>query len=134
MDPVTLIVAALTAGASAGVGDTVSQAIKDAYGALKSVVRKRLRDRPDGELVLDRHEQEPDTWQEPLRSELESSGVSNDDEVVALARRLIELVEAEGGAAGGKYRVDASSSQGVQIGDHGTQRNEFTQRGVPDQA
>jgi hypothetical protein len=32
MDPVTLIVAALAAGAATGLGDTASTAVKDGYG------------------------------------------------------------------------------------------------------
>src|SRR5262245_28026509 len=38
MDPVTLIVAALAAGAASGVGDTASTAIKDGYYGLKRLV------------------------------------------------------------------------------------------------
>ncbi|NEA36923.1 hypothetical protein [Streptomyces sp. SID13031] len=131
MDPVTLIVTALAAGATAGLGDTVSQAIKDAYGALKSLIRVRLRERADGDLVLDRYEKAPKTWEEPLKSELEEAGVGADAELIATAGRLIELIKAENPGALMKYNVDASSAQGVQIGDHGTQHNVFPDRPGP---
>ena len=42
MDPITLIVAALAAGAAAGLGDTASQAIKDAYAGLKGLIKRRF--------------------------------------------------------------------------------------------
>src|ERR1700722_6846176 len=42
MDPVTLIVAALVAGAAAGLKDTASSAIKDAYNGLRGLVLRRL--------------------------------------------------------------------------------------------
>ena len=42
MDPITLIVTALAAGAALGVTDTASQTVKDAYAGLKALVRKRL--------------------------------------------------------------------------------------------
>ena len=42
MDPITLIVTALAAGAALGITDTASSAIKDAYAGLKALVKKRL--------------------------------------------------------------------------------------------
>lgn len=125
MDPITLILSALAAGAATGLGDTVSQAVKDAYGALKSMLGRRLRDRPDGPMILARHEEAPDTWQGPLRSELEGAQVGADEEVIAMARHLVELIQTEAPRALGKFHVDASTAKGVQIGDHGTQGNVF---------
>jgi hypothetical protein len=46
MDPITLIVTALAAGAALGVTDTASAMVKDAYAGLKALVRKRLGGRP----------------------------------------------------------------------------------------
>jgi hypothetical protein len=66
MDPITLIVSALAAGAAVGAQDTVSAMVKDAYAGLKALARKRLGGRPGAELVLARHEQAPETWQAPL--------------------------------------------------------------------
>ena len=51
MDPITLIVTALAAGAALGLKDTASSAIKDAYQGLKTLVKKRLASQADGELV-----------------------------------------------------------------------------------
>ena len=42
MDPITLIVTALAAGAALGVKDAASSAVKDAYAGLKALVSKRL--------------------------------------------------------------------------------------------
>jgi hypothetical protein len=124
MDPVTLIVTALAAGAALGVKDAASSAVKDAYGALKALVKKRLAGRPDGELVLARHEQAPGTWQTPLEAELTAAGAGSDAELVAAAKTLMDLADAAGARAG-KYTVDARGSQGVQIGDRARQRNVF---------
>ena len=65
MDPITLIVTALAAGAALGVKDTTSSAVKDAYAGLKALVRKRLAGRPGADLVLARHEKAPEPWQAP---------------------------------------------------------------------
>jgi len=107
MDPVTLIVAALVAGAAAGLKDTASSAIKDAYDGLKGLVRRRLADRPGGELVLDRHEQDPQVWDKPLAQELTAAGAGDDPALVTAAQALMQLVDAAGSAAG-KYEVSAS--------------------------
>ena len=125
MDPITLIVTALAAGAALGITDTASSAIKDAYAALKTLVRKRLGGRPDAELVLAKHEQAPQTWRAPLRAELDEAGAGHDADLVAAAEALMHLVD-EAGARAGKYTVDARGAQGVQIGDRNTQHNVFS--------
>lgn len=107
MDPVTLIVAALVAGAAAGLKDTASSAIKDAYNGLKGLVRGRLAGRPDGELVLARHEQDPQVWDKPLTQELTGAGAGDDPALVTAAQALMQLVDAAGSAAG-RYQVVAS--------------------------
>ena len=51
MDPITLIVTALAAGAALGVQDTASAMVKDAYAGLKALVKKtawRRAGRRDG--------------------------------------------------------------------------------------
>jgi hypothetical protein len=42
MDPVTLVVTALAAGAASALQDGTSSAVKDAYARLKALVMKRL--------------------------------------------------------------------------------------------
>ena len=106
MDPITLIVTALVAGAALGAQDTVSAMVKDAYAGLKALVRKRLGGGPGAELVLAKHEQAPETWQAPLMAELASAGADGDRDLLAAARVLLDLIgEADGRT--GKYAVDA---------------------------
>jgi hypothetical protein len=124
MDPITLIVTALAAGAALGLTDTASSAIKDAYAGLKALVKKRLGESQKAEIVLAGHEQAPDTWQAPLMAELEQAGARNDSGLVAAAQALMHLVDEAGGQAG-KDAVDVRGAQGVQIGDRNTQHNVF---------
>jgi len=124
MDPITLIVTALAAGAALGVKDTASAMVTDAYAGVKALVKKRLGERPGAELVLARHEQAPETWQAPLMAELAETGADGDRDLIAAAQALLDLVgEAEGRA--GKYTADVRGAQGVQIGDHNRQDNVF---------
>lgn len=122
MDPITLIVTALAAGAVSGVTESASSAVKDAYASLKALVRRRLAGQPDAELVLARHEQAPETWQAPLAAALGDAGADRDADLVAAAQALLHLVDAAGA---GKYAVDVRGAQGVQIGDQGRQDNVF---------
>jgi RIP homotypic interaction motif len=127
MDPITLIVTALAAGAASALQDGASAVVKDAYARLKALVTKRLADRPKGELVLAEHETAPQTWQAPLAAELSAVGANNDADLAAAAQALMSLVD-EAGARSGKYVVAIRDSQGVQIGDHNTQTNTFGPR------
>ena len=126
MDPVTLVQVALAAGAGAGIKDTTSLAIKDAYEGLKARVKGRFAGRSDAELVLANHGAAPDEWQQPLSDHLAAVGV--DAEMVEAAQSLMAVIDAAGTQAG-KYAVDVQGSQGVQIGDQNKQHNTFTAPG-----
>jgi|SRR5580704_7625672 hypothetical protein len=108
MDPITLIVAALAAGASAGtldaLKDDVKELVKAAYATLRGLARKRVEDQPGAELVLAQHETDPQTWEAPLARMLTAGGAAGDANLVEAARALMELVDATGTAAG-KYNV-----------------------------
>jgi hypothetical protein len=124
MDPITLIVTALAAGAGLGAQDTVSAMVKDAYAGLKTLVKKRLAGRSGADLVLAKHEQAPETWQAPLMAELAEAGADGDRDLIVAAQALLDLVD-EAGRRTGKYTVDLRGAEGVQIGDHNRQDNVF---------
>jgi hypothetical protein len=124
MDPVTLIVTALGAGAGSALQDGASEAVKDAYARLKALVKKRFADRPKAELVLAQHESAPQTWEMPLAAELSAAGADGDTDLVVVAQALMSLVD-EAGSRSGKYVVTVRDSQGVQVGDRNTQTNIF---------
>jgi len=65
VDPVSLIVAALAAGAGSAVQDGASAAVKGAYARLRDAVRGRLAGRADGAVVLARHGNDPQVWEAP---------------------------------------------------------------------
>src|ERR1700691_5303829 len=112
MDPITLIVTALAAGAALGAQDTVSAMMKDAYAGLKALVKKRLGGGPGAELVVAKHEQSPETWQAPLMAELAETGADGDRDLIAAAQVLLDLLGRDEGRPG-KYTVDARAAQGV---------------------
>ncbi|MFJ9083877.1 RIP homotypic interaction motif-containing protein [Streptomyces sp. NPDC102384] len=128
MNGVELVVAALSAGATAGLTDTASSAVRDAYAGLRESVRLRLAARGDaGARVLEAGEGDvvgDEAWREQLRELLVAAGIESDEDIVAAARSLLTelgLEEPQDGVGA----VDARRAQGVQIGDHNTMTNTF---------
>ena len=111
VDPVTLVVAALAAGASAGVTDAAAQGVKDAYAALKSLVLRKATGRPDA-FAVEEHAADPKTYEAPVAKLVRESGAAEDAEVLAAARRLLELADPKGTAAG-TYTITASGGRSV---------------------
>lgn len=124
MDPVTLIVTALAAGAASALQDDAKSAVSAALARLRALAGKRLSARPAGQVVLAQHEQAPDVYGKPLEHELTQAGAAADPEMAAAARELMKLLDAAGSAAG-KYDVTVQDSSGVQVGDDNTQVNHF---------
>lgn len=122
MDAVSLIVAALAAGALAGAQGTATQAVQDAYQKTKELARRRFADNPAGEVALDKHEHQPDAWKGALAATLTESDAEADTELIAQAQSLMALLDPPG-AREGKFRVIITDSEKFQIGDHNTMIN-----------
>jgi hypothetical protein len=127
MDPVSLLVAALVAGAGAGLTDAASSAVRDAYTGLRAVLGKRFAGKRAAEVVLAEHEQDPQAYEPLLRKYVTETGADGDAEALRLAQQVLMLVDPAGGNAG-KYQVDASHAQGLQVGDRNQQANTFNNR------
>ena len=118
MDPVTLITSALLGGASAGLKDTATQSVKDAYAGLKALIKQRFHGRNEAEVALAQHEAKPEVWAPALREELAQAGADRDEEILEASRHLLALLDPAGSAAG-KYVVQFTGPvQGVVMGDH----------------
>lgn len=122
MDPVTLIVSALAAGAGEAVKDGATSAIKSACATLNGKVKDRFSGRPDAQLILERHQATPSAWEGALAAELETVGV--DADLTEAAQTVLLLLD-PAGSQSGKYAVNVQASQGVQVGDHNVQHNIF---------
>jgi hypothetical protein len=128
MDPITIIVTALAAGASSGaisaLQDDVKAAAAAAYSKLRGLLTKRVAGNQAAELTLAKYESSPKTWEAPLAEQLKEVGAGDDADIVAAAQALMKLVD-QAGARAGKYNVTISNSQGVQLGDGNIQVNRF---------
>ena len=129
MEPITLIVTALAAGASSGAIEGLASSVKEnakaAFEKLHALVQRRLGSDPRAEVILDGHQEDPDTYQAPLTKMLTEAGAADDSDLLEAAKALMELVDQQGSGTG-KYTVNVSNSQGVQVGDYGTQTNNFS--------
>jgi hypothetical protein len=131
MEPITLILTALAAGASAGaldeLKDDVKEKVKVAYGKLRQLVSRRFSEAgtPNAEAILVEFEADQDGYKGPLTKKLEAADADKDDALVAAAKALHELLDQQGGKSG-KYAVTVNDSKGVMVGDGNTQTNTFT--------
>jgi hypothetical protein len=125
MDPVTLIVTALVTGATAGLKDTATDALKDAYAGLKRLLTRKFAGKPEAETALEQHEQKPDVWEAPMRDAILQSGADQDDEILRAAQGVLQIVHPEQ-LAEGKYNVQITGpAQGNVFGDHATLNQSF---------
>ena len=115
MDPITLIVTALVAGATVAFKDVGSSVVKDAYAGLKALVKKAFGD--SGTATDELEKSDPD--KSALEGQVRDSGVAKDQAVVDKAQELMKLVDPQGSSKG-KYTVTVSGGVVGNIGDHGT--------------
>ncbi|MGW3952917.1 hypothetical protein ACWEKM_18780 [Streptomyces sp. NPDC004752] len=125
MSGVDLVVTALVAGASAGLTDTASSAVRDAYAGLRDAVRRRLVAEDEADVqFLEANEDEPGVWQAQLSTLLTDAGADQDREIVAAAEAVLREL-GRGSWHSAVQGVDARDAKGVQIGDGNTQTNTF---------
>jgi hypothetical protein len=113
MSAAEVIMAALAAGAAAGVKDTASVAVRDAYSGLKDLLKRGLGGRKDALQALEADETKPDVWQARLGDALAASGTADDEEVLAAARRLLALADPDKAKT---FNIDVATNYGA-IGD-----------------
>jgi hypothetical protein len=129
MEPISVIIAALGAGAIAATKDTAGTAVKDAYQGLKTLIKQRFADqgKEDDSNIVDQHEKKLDSEavKALLKEELISLGVDKDAEIIKLAQELLKQEKPEESAAGKYNTVFQGEVKGAQVGDRNTQTNTF---------
>lgn len=111
MDPITLIVSALAAGAAAGAGGVATQAIQDAYNGLKSLITRKFAGKGGVQNAVATLETKPDSpsRQGVLAEELQAAGAGQDQELAVLAQKLLDLV-GQAGLGGSRYTATLTGS------------------------
>ena len=89
MDPISLIVTALVAGAAAGAKPTAERAVKDAYEGIKTLIKRKF-----GSANIDLVEEDPTSQgrQQVLEEDLRKAGAGDDADVLEQAKVLLEAL------------------------------------------
>jgi hypothetical protein len=119
MDPITLIVSALTAGATAALQETAGTAIKDAYQGLTTLIKQKFKKDPKATAVLEGHAEDPETWQKPLEKSLQQTAAAQDKDILIAAQKLLELVQSQKSSPKYDVRIRGNVKGFIQ-GDHAT--------------
>ena len=90
MDPISIIVAALVAGAAAGLKPTAEQVIKDAYTGLKSLLQRKYK-----AVAVEALEHKPESKakQESVAEDLAEAGADQDNELLDQAKALLDTIK-----------------------------------------
>jgi hypothetical protein len=121
MEPITLIMTALVAGTEIAAADIVP----DAYKALKTLIQRKFAGEPKAEMILSEYEQDPETYEAPLKKKLTEAGADKDEEIIKQAEELLKQLEPQESASGKYNIVFQGGVKGGQFGDRNTQTNTF---------
>ena len=125
MEPISLILTALVAGA-AKAADGVAQ---DAYNGLKALIKRKFENKgkSDSATILDKYEQKPEKTKPLLEDELTEIEADKDEEILKLAQKLLEQLHPQE-AAEGKFSIQISGGtvQGLTQHNTGTINQNFS--------
>ena len=122
MEPISLILTALVAGATAAVKDTAGKAVKDSYDGLKALIKKKFEGDALAQAIIEAKPEEIKQAEGLLKTKIAAVGIDKDEEILKAAEAVMKTDDPEG-ASTGKY--DFRGAKGVQVGDYGTQNNNF---------
>ncbi len=121
MEAMNMIMTALTTGITVAAEGTATQAVKDAYNGLKTLIKERFSKKPDkeaakdAEKTLEKYEADPETYEKPLQKELSTVGAEQDQAILDMAQKLLDLL--------GKAQEKSGVSQTITTDTVGTQTN-----------
>ena len=112
MDPISIIVTALAAGAAAGLKPTAEKVIQDAYAAIKALILRKYGEMGVG--LLERDPASP-AKRSVVKEELEKTDAGNDNEVLAQAKVVLDAVQKHAPETAGKIGVELEEIRGASL-------------------
>ncbi|MEH2306099.1 hypothetical protein [Nostoc sp.] len=97
MEPISLIIAALGAGAIAAAKDTAGTAVKDAYQGLKALIKKKLEGDVLGQAMVDAKPEEIKQAEGLLKDKITKAGADQDAAIIQAAQELLNQVKEQPG-------------------------------------
>jgi hypothetical protein len=104
MDPITIIVTALVAGAAAGLKPTAEQVVKDAYAGIKVLIKRKY-----ARVSVDTLEGDPasEARKSVVREDLQKANAGEDAELLLQAKAVLDAVR--------EYAPRSAAEVGVSI-------------------
>ncbi len=131
MEPISLIITALSSaaavaavqGAAHGITQGVAQgSVQEAF---KALIKRKLADVQNGEMILEEYEQDPKNYEEPLKNKLAEAGADKDGEIIKKAQELLKQLKPEESATG-KFNLKVDGNfQGFAGENKGTVNQTF---------
>lgn len=117
MDSLNLILTALSTGVAAGSQSIATDAIKDAYTGLKTLLHRKFIGKSTAEQVLIEYEHDTATWEAPLKQALIQAQADKDDDIIKAAQKVMGHIQPQQ-AVMGKYIIQVTGNiQGYAQGD-----------------
>ena len=112
MDPVSIVVSALAAGAAAALKPTAEQAVKDAYSGLKALIQRKYKS-----VTLEGVEKKPgsEAKQASVAEDLADAGSADDEELLAQANMLIKAVKTHAPETAAAIGVDLEAVEAAYL-------------------
>ncbi|MBO1052143.1 MAG: hypothetical protein PT118_24170 [Aphanizomenon gracile PMC644.10] len=104
MDPISLIITALVAGAAAASKDIAGQAVKDAYKGLKDLIKDKFEGDPVAQVLVDAKPEQIKDAEVLLKNSITKAGVDKDDAILNMAQELLKEEKPEEFKAG-KFNI-----------------------------
>lgn len=123
MDPLTIIVTALIAGAAAGGKDAASAAVRDGYTAIRNRISQGGGD-VEAIAAIEANEAAPGSNVAAIEAAVTRGRLVEDADFRALAAALVSGLSSDH-LDHATSRIDLSHAKGVVVGDHNTQHNTF---------
>ena len=111
MEPVTMITTALVLGAAAGLKPTAEQAVKDAYAALKGLIKSKYPNVSVDQL----EESQSKARRSVVEEDLAATRAAADREVLQHAKDLLEAVQQHAPAAAAAVGVEMDDIRAAAI-------------------
>ena len=123
MDPMTLIVLAVTTA----VTTTVSETVKQSYASLKKLLSDKFNGEPEAQKALSDVEQSPAQATPALKTAVTTTGADQDEAIIKAAQNVLATAQPEK-AAQGKFNVTFNNKVlSANIGDNNTITQTFNE-------
>ncbi|MBD2489669.1 hypothetical protein [Aulosira sp. FACHB-615] len=97
MEPISIIITALSAGAIAATKETAGTAVKDAYQGLKALIKKKLEGDALGQAMVDAKPEEIKQAEGLLKDKITKAGAEQDQEIIKVAQELLDKLKEQPG-------------------------------------